>query len=85
MQEVDKISYKLGYYGDDPLKKGEIQGYIDEAVEFMRESGVPEEKLTSQRAYVVKTIWADCRDKGNDDQIVKKDGMVIALISQLRR
>ena len=51
----------------------------------MRESGVPEEKLTSQRAYVVKTIWADCRDKGNDDQIVKKDGMVIALISQLRR
>lgn len=85
MQEVDKILYKLGYYNSDPQKQAEVQGYIDEATEFMRESGVPDSKLTSQRAYVVKSIWADYRDKGDDDKIVKKDGMVVALIANLRR
>lgn len=85
MQEVDKILYKLGYYDSDPHKRQEVQGYIDEATEFMIESGVPREKLTSQRAYAIKSIWADARDKGNDDALVKKDGMVVALLSQLRR
>ena len=46
MSEVDKILYKLGYYDSDPHKKAEVQGYIDEAVEFMLESGVKPEKLT---------------------------------------
>ena len=79
MTEVDQILYSLGYYDSDP------QGYIDEATEFMRESGVPDDKLTSRRAYSVKAIWADYRDKGDNDAIIKKDGMVVALISQLRR
>lgn len=85
MQEVDKILYKMGYYDSDPQKQAEVQGYIDEATEFMRESGVPAHKLTSARAYTVKSIWADYRDKGDDDKIVKKDGMIVALISQLKR
>ena len=49
MNEVDKILYKLGYYDSDPHKKAEVQGYIDEAVEFMLDCGVKREKLTSQR------------------------------------
>jgi len=83
--DVDKILYKLGYYDSDPQKKQEVQGYIDEAVEFMTESGVLTDKLTTQRAYAVKSIWADARDKGEDDKLVKKDGMIVSLISQLRR
>ena len=85
MNEVDKILYKLGYYDSDPHKKAEVQGYIDEAVEFMLDCGVQREKLTSQRAYAIKSIWADARDKGEVDDVIKKDGMVVALISQLRR
>ena len=85
MDEIDKILFKLGYYNSDPLKKEEVKGYVEEAVEFMRESGVPEDKLTSQRAYAIKSIWADGRDKGDDDKLVRKDGMIVALISQLRR
>lgn len=85
MQEVDKILFKLGYLDSDPHKKQEIQGYIDEAAEFMLESGVPNERLTTQRAYAVKSIWADYRDKGDDEKLIKKDGMIVALISQLRR
>ena len=85
MSEVDTILYKLGYYDSDPHKKAEVQGYIDEAVEFMLESGVKSEKLTTQRAYAIKSIWADARDKGEINDIVKCDGMVVALISQLRR
>lgn len=85
MQEVDKILFKMGYYDSDPQKKQEVQGYIDEAVEFMTESGVSADKLTSQRAYAVKSIWADARDKGDDDKLVKKDGMIVSLISQMRR
>lgn len=85
MQEVDKILYKLGYYDSDEHKRAEVQGYIDEAVEFMRDSGVPKDKLNTQRAYAIKSIWADARDKGNDDHLVKKDGMIVALLSQLKR
>lgn len=85
MQEVDKILFKLGYLNSDPHKKQEVQGYIDEAAEFMLESGVPNERLTTQRAYAVKSIWADYRDKGDDEKLIKKDGMIVALISQLRR
>ena len=85
MQEVDKILFKLGYLDSDPHKKQEVQGYIDEAAEFMLESGVPNERLTTQRAYAVKSIWADYRDKGDDEKLIKKDDMIVALISQLRR
>lgn len=85
MQEVDKILFKLGYLDSDPHKKQEVQGYIDEAAEFMLESGVPNERLTTQRAYAVKSIWSDYRDKGDDEKLIKKDGMIVALISQLRR
>lgn len=85
MTEVDKILYKLGYFDSDPNKQAEVQGYIEEAVEFMLESGVPKEKLTSQRAYAVKSIWADYRDKGDDNAIIVKDGMIVSLIAQMRR
>ena len=85
MQEVDKILFKLGYLDSDPHKKQEVQGYIDEAAEFMLESGVPNERLPTHRAYAVKSIWADYRDKGDDEKLIKKDGMIVALISQLRR
>lgn len=85
MDEVDKILFKLGYYDSDPNKKAEIQGYVNEAEEFMLDAGVPADKLTSQRAYAIKSIWADYRDKGDDNNIVKKDGMVMCLLSQLKR
>ena len=83
--EVDKILYKMGYYGCDPQKKQEVQDSIDAATEFMREGGVPEEKLKCARAYSVKALWADGIDKGlTIYQIVKPDGMVCALIAQIR-
>ena len=85
MREVDKILFKLGYYDSDPLKQEEVQGYIEEATEFMRDSGVPEDKITSQRGYAVKSIWADARDKGDDNSLVRKEGMIVSLISQMRR
>ena len=85
MQDVDKILYKMGYLDADAHKRAEVQGYIDEATEFMREAGVPDENIDSQRAYAVKAIWADYRDKGEDEKLIKKDGMLVALISQLRR
>ena len=75
MQDVDKILYKMGYLDADAHKRAEVQGYIDEATEFMREAGVPDENIDSQRAYAVKAIWADYRDKGD----------AVALISQLKR
>ena len=85
MDDVDKILFKLGYFDSDPNKKAEIQGYVDEAQEFMLDAGVPKDKLTSQRAYAVKSIWADYRDKGDDNNIIKKDGMIVCLIAQLKR
>lgn len=85
MQEVDKILYKMGYFDADPHKRQEVQDSIDAAVELMLESGVPADKITSKRAYSVKAIYADAVDKGAPDEIVKKDGMIVALISQMRR
>lgn len=85
MQEVDKILYKMGYFDADPHKKQEVQDSIDAAVEFMRESGVPADRLTSKRAYSVKALYADAFDKGQPDDIIKKDGMIVALIAQMRR
>lgn len=85
MKEVDKILYKLGYYDSDPNKQQEFEGYIAEAVDFMKESGVADDATTSPTAFVVKSIWADCRDRGDENAIVKKDGMIVALISQLKR
>ena len=85
MDEIDKILYKLGYCDSDPLKRKEFEGYVDEAVEFMKDSGVAEADTSSATAYVVKSIWADCRDRGDENSIVKKDGMIVSLISQLRR
>ena len=85
MTEIDKILYSLGYFDADDPKKEEIQDYVDEAVEFMKGAGVPDAKLSSPTALSVKKIWANYRDKGNDNEIIKKEGMVVALISQLRR
>lgn len=83
--EVERILYKLGYYGSDPNKTQEIQGYIDEAVEFMTDSGIKPEQLKTQRAFAIKAIWADYRDKSDENNIIRKDGMIVSLISQLRR
>lgn len=85
MQEIDQILYKMGYFGADPHKRQEVQNSIDAAVEFMLASGVPAEQITSKRAYSVKAIFADAIDKGTPDEIVKKDGMIVALIAQMRR
>ena len=72
MTEVDQILYSLGYYDSDPQKQSIVQGYIDEATEFMRESGVPDDKLTSRRAYSVKAIWADYRDRSEERRVGKE-------------
>lgn len=85
MTEGEKILYKLGYYDSDPNKKAEIQDYIKEADEFMLDSGVPHEKLTTKKAYVIRSIWADGRDRGDENNIIRKDGMIVALLSQLKR
>lgn len=85
MQEVDRILYRMGYFNADSHKKQEVQDSIDAATEFMRESGVPADKLTSKRAYSVKALYADAIDKGQPDEIVKKEGMIVALIAQMRR
>ena len=63
-QEVDNILYKLGYFGADPQKKQEVQGYIKIAEEFMLDSGVPRDRLGTQRAYAIKALFADAFDKG---------------------
>lgn len=85
MQEIDKILYKMGYFDADPQKKQDVQDSIDAAVEFMRESGVPAEKLGCARAYSVKALWADGIDKGvSVDDLIKPDGMIVALIAQMR-
>lgn len=85
LNQVDKVLYHLGYFDADELKKAEIAGYIEEAQQFMRDSGVPEKKLTSPTAYAVISIWADYRDKGDENNLVKKEGMIVSLISQLKR
>lgn len=85
MQEIDNILYKLGYYDADPQLKETVKGYIKVAEEFMLESGVPKERLSTQRAYAIKALFADAFDKNTPDDVIKKDGMVVALIAQLRR
>lgn len=85
MKEVEKIALKIGYGASDPQKIDEIKGYIDEAVEYMKSCGVAEKEMNSHTAYVVKSLWADYRDSGIEENIIKKDGIVVALISNLRR
>lgn len=84
-QEVDNILYKLGYFGADPQLRETVQGYIELAEEFMVESGVPRDRLGTQRAYAVKALFADAFDKNVPDTVIKNDGMVVALIAQLRK
>lgn len=85
MTEVEKILYALGYFDSDAPKKEQILGYITEATEFMTEAGVPSSLLTSQRAFAIKSLWSDARDKGEASALVQKDGMIVHLISQMRR
>ena len=84
-QDIDNILYKMGYYDADPQLKQTVQGYIKVAEEFMLDSGVPQDRLGTQRAYAIKALFADAFDKGTPDDVIKKDGMVVALIAQLRR
>ncbi len=83
--EVDKILYKMGYFGCDLQKKQEVQDSIAAATEFMRDSGVPDDKLSCARAYSVKALWADGVDKGIPiKELIAPDGMIVALIAQMR-
>lgn len=84
-QDIDNILYKMGYYDADPQLKDTVKGYIKVAEEFMLDSGVPQDRLGTQRAYAIKALFADAFDKGTPDDVIKKDGMVVALIAQLRR
>lgn len=84
-QDIDNILYKMGYYDADPQLKETVKGYIKVAEEFMLDSGVPQDRLGTQRAYTIKALFADAFDKGTPDDVIKKDGMVVALIAQLRR
>ena len=83
--DIDNILYKMGYYDADPQLKETVKGYIKVAEEFMLDSGVPQDRLGTQRAYAIKALFADAFDKGTPDDVIKKDGMVVALIAQLRR
>ena len=85
MQEIDKILYEMGYLDSDPLKREIVQTYVDEAIEFMRASGVPEDVINSQNAHSVKSLWATYRDEKNPAEIVSKNGMIAHLICSLRR
>ena len=84
-QDIDNILYKMGYYDADPQLKETVKGYIKVAEEFMLDSGVPQDRLGTHRAYAIKALFADAFDKGTPDDVIKKDGMVVALIAQLRR
>lgn len=84
MDEYDNILYDLGYYSGDPQKKEQIKRYVSEAEEFMKAAGVPTDKITSYRAYAIKSLWADARDKGTATKIISSDTMIVHLISQLR-
>ena len=84
-QDIDNILYKMGYYDADPQLKETVKGYIKVAEEFMLDSGVPQDRLGTQRAYAIKALFADAFDKGTPDDVIKKDGMVVALIAQVRR
>lgn len=85
MDEIEKIMYAMGYYDSDPAKREQVKGYIAEAEEFMTGAGVPNDKLGTQSAYAIKSLWADARDGGQADSLISRDGMIVHLISQLRR
>lgn len=85
MSELEKILYNLGYGISDPQKNQEIQGYIDEAVEYMQSKGIDESKINTHTAYTIKNLWAKYRDQGEDEAILKKEGMIVHLILDLRR
>jgi hypothetical protein len=84
MDEIDKILYSMGYFDSDPHKRAQVKGYVSEAEEFMSGAGVPAEKMTTQSAYAIKSLWADARDKGEADDLIKQDGLIVHLISQMR-
>ena len=84
LSDLNKILNKLGYVGRDPLKVQEVGDYIIEAEEFMRGAGVPHEQITSKTAFSVKSIWADRRDKGQEETLIKADSFVVNLIAQMR-
>ncbi len=84
LNEIDKILNALGYVGGDPLKKEQIAGYVKEAEEFMRGAGVPAEQLTTQTAYSVKSVWADRRDKGAEETLIRSDSFIVHLIARMR-
>lgn len=84
MEEVDRILYSLGYYNDDPLKKEQIEDFIEEANQFMLDSGVPQKELISTSAKTVRRLWVDARDKGLALDLPGKDKMILSLISQLK-
>lgn len=84
MQEVDKILYSLGYYNDDHLKKEEIEDFMEEANQFMIDSGVPKKEIVSTSAKTVRRLWVDARDKGLTIDLTGKDKMILSLISQLK-
>ncbi len=85
MDETDRILYDLGYFGNDPYKKEQIKGFIQEAEQFMVEAGVKKEKITSALAKTIKSLWCEARDKKQPIYLVNKDKMIVSLISQLRR
>lgn len=85
MDEINKILYEMGYLDSDPLKRQTVQDYVDEAIEFMLASGVPEDAINSQSAHAVKSLWAQYRDEKNPAEIVSKNGMIVHLICSLRR
>ena len=85
MNEVEKILYKLGYGNSDPLKTQEVEGYVAEAEEFMLSKGIDESNLKSKTAFVIKSLWASYRDRGDDEEIIKREGMITHLLLDLRR
>jgi hypothetical protein len=85
MDEIDNILYDLGYVDSDPLKKEQVQRYVEEAKEYMADAGVSADKIDSHRAYAIKSLWASYRDEGSPDKAVRKEGMIVHLITQLRR
>lgn len=84
MSEVEQILYELGYYANDDLKKEQIKRYISEAEEFIRSSGVSSEMLNSNRAYAVKFLWSEARDKGEISNMLSRHGVIVQLVAQLR-
>jgi len=77
--------YDLGYYEYDLNKQKQVEGFIKEAEEFMLNAGVLPTLLSSKRAYAVKSLWADARDKGEVVNLISSNAMITHLISQMKR